>query len=917
MTAVLLPSLPVGFEALEAFATRHALPLRWAPPAAAGLQLLAVGAEDDRWLRLLTFSAQGCQLLLADEPELAAGLRVAFGAREIGEVLALPSDDPAEIVQLVGYAAALLQSGVCRGQPEEQAARELIIARLVSQDPIVRRLAGVLSWTLADEAGLEAVRAAAERFPDLLFAVDTLHQQLHEQAAGTLHDLPTTDTLELARRAREAAGQGQLERAKRTAELLLERQPWDSEGVYALGVGLSEDNPLAAAFLLGAASTAEDDAGQPEFPDAAARMAQLRELPVTPEQQQATEQLVLKFVRQWRGYSCAALSYGGAQALDGKLPSLQPLFSYLLGAWSSQIERLEQAAKLAPGVPQITLRWLEQLEQSEPERARAGMDALVEQLRQGLAPTPLEQQLEATLTGEGEPLTLGSLLARQAKAAYEAKDYDRAMQLATQALEHTPAELTALQVRALAATFSGRLEESLGAYAEALAAHDARYADGGAVFLSDPRPQMWFNRACTHAKLGRREAALEDLRRAVLGADRYAEEARKDDWFASLWEDPELLAIVAREPQALVLQEHRRPEHALALLGQAMDAENRGEPTVAAELAQQAALAAQLAGALPLQAEALAQKARTLALSGQLEPATQAATEAARLAEDPSVPPRVRGQVFAQVGLTRQAHGDLAGARAAYERSLAERRLASDGQDQALVARSELTLAALDLSEGSAHSALERALRALPILQQVVASGQAELTAHDDLVSAWLRQAAARFALGQHALAHEALTRSVEQVKRNAELGVQALPWMVQLLVDTADALLQAGVAEAGTTKAEARALLSTGHPEVDQILGVFRELRAVIAAWRALGRADADIASWISAATLGRELPAEIVQVHPLPELRPLFVRLGARHSTLLVTSAMALELLGTPGQLDKSLSDLEGLWVSAASAS
>jgi hypothetical protein len=905
VTTVLVPSVPVGFEALEVFAAQHGLPLRWAPPASAGLQLVAAGTHGERWLRLLTFSAQGCQLLLADEPELAAGLRVAFGAREIGELLGTPSDDPQEIVQLVGVAAALLQSGACAGQPQQQAARELLLSRLLSPDPIVRRLAGALSWTLADEAGLQALRAAAERFPDLLFAVHTLQEQLQEQAAGTLHDLPTTDTFELARRAMEAAGAGQLQRARRAAELLLEQQPWDKEGIYALGVGLSEENSLAAAFLLGAVST--------EHPDAGARAAALRDLTVTPEQREAAEQLVLRSVREWRRYGCGELCHGGALALDGALPSLQPLFTYLRGSWSSELELLEAAAKMAPGVPRIALRWLEVLEQSAPARASLALAELVARLRKGPLPTPLEQQIEAALAGDGEPITLGSLLTRQAKAAYEAKDHDRALQLAAEALEHAPGDPVALQVRALAFTFSERLEEALVAYTDALAAHDVHVSD--TLVLSDPRPQLWFNRACTHARLGRREAALEDLRHAVLGDSGFAQEALSDEWFASLWQDPELLAIAAGEPEALVLQEHRRPEHALALLGQAMDAENRGETAQSAEIAQQAALTAQRAGELPLQAEALAQRARALALCGQLEPASEAAAEAARLAEQPAVPARVRGQVFAQVGLTRQARGDLPGAREAYERSLAERRLASDAQDQTLVARSELTLAALDLTEGQAPSALERAQRALPVLEQAVASGQAEAIAYDDLVSAWLRQAQAHLQLGEPALAHQALVRSIAQGQQNGELGVQALPWMVHQLVDMAGALLQAGVPEARAAQAAARALLSSGHEEVDQIRELFRELRLALAAWRSQGRTDAEIASWISDSVLRRELPAEIASSHPLAELGPLFVRLAARHSTLLVTGALALELLGVPGQLDRSLTDLEELWVSAAS--
>jgi tetratricopeptide (TPR) repeat protein len=55
----------------------------------------------------------------------------------------------------------------------------------------------------------------------------------------------------------------------------------------------------------------------------------------------------------------------------------------------------------------------------------------------------------------------------------------------------------------------------------------------------------WFNRACEHSVLGHRSEALDDLRRAVALDPSWGPAAAKDDYFASLWSDPEFQEVVA------------------------------------------------------------------------------------------------------------------------------------------------------------------------------------------------------------------------------------------------------------------------------------------------------------------------------------------------------------------------------------
>ncbi|MCA9523911.1 MAG: tetratricopeptide repeat protein, partial [Myxococcales bacterium] len=81
----------------------------------------------------------------------------------------------------------------------------------------------------------------------------------------------------------------------------------------------------------------------------------------------------------------------------------------------------------------------------------------------------------------------------------------------------------------------GQRQRSINAYSRSLE-------------LDESQAAAWFNRACEHALVGNREAALADLRESVRRHDDFRRQARDDDYFASLWPDPEFLAIVSPPP---------------------------------------------------------------------------------------------------------------------------------------------------------------------------------------------------------------------------------------------------------------------------------------------------------------------------------------------------------------------------------
>lgn len=894
MNRFLVPARPVGREMFAAFAEARGFDQWYRPPPTGGFHQVVAG-DGEGFVRWMSFTAEGGELLVCEAP-LAEAVAAAFDAIDVEE--ALRSDDP---VGVVGLAASAVRVG---GPP---VAREALLAHLDYADPIVRRLAGRFVWMLGADA-LPSVRAAAERHPDLGFALGMLEQHSFEAAAGTLDDLPTTDTFVLAERALEAALAGQLERARRAAEPLLEDQPYNHQGIYALGVASVDDNPLVAAFLLGAvAEVRRYDDEALEFPDVAERLAAVRDRPVTDAHRAAGVDVVLRFVGAWVSSSSLELSRGGALAIRGHLPELEALSTFLVARWTNEPTGLAAAAALAPGVPWFRSQLLQVLDELDPERADRERAVLIADLREGIRQSPLDERIDLAVRGFRDPVTASSELGRRASAAYARKDHDRAVAFADEALVLDPHDVAANQVRALAFTFSDRFLAAIGAYADTIAAMNRSYADPDTVLFDDPRPGMWFNRACCEARLGAREDALESLRHAVGGDEEQAAKAEADDWLAPLWDDPEFRAIVACDPEALVLAEHRTAAFAVGLLAQAIDAENRGAFAEAAELAEQAATVAARAGAVAVRAEALARRARSLAFSGHVDPALSEAELAARLAEDPAVPPQVRGDVFAQLGVVRQTREELDLARYAYLRSLEARATAGD---PLLVARSELTLSALELALGDTAGPRARIERALPLLRAAVDAG-APAAVHDDLATAWVRLAMVEQAEGSFAAAVEALRRAVEGLSWMVAAGTPPLAGVVGSVVEVARQL--GGVEGAHEVGVAATLLSSSGSAAEDRVRALFRELGLAVAVWRRSRNDDPTIARWFADALAGRPVPPEIEPV--VRPFRTLLVELAARESTLLVTSAMAVELAATA--LDRTLGELGDLWAAAARAS
>jgi tetratricopeptide (TPR) repeat protein len=145
-------------------------------------------------------------------------------------------------------------------------------------------------------------------------------------------------------------------------------------------------------------------------------------------------------------------------------------------------------------------------------------------------------------------------------AYYNAGDYEQALEAYNRALELRPDHPSTLGIRGVTLRRLGRYEEALKDYNRVLEVRpdDAltlsnrsgpliklgRYEDGlrdikQALQLRPGDPVALYNRACAYSLMGRFEDALRDLEGAIRADEKRREEARSDEDFEKLRNDPE------------------------------------------------------------------------------------------------------------------------------------------------------------------------------------------------------------------------------------------------------------------------------------------------------------------------------------------------------------------------------------------
>lgn len=820
--------------------------------------------------------------------------------------------------------------------PEAEAAIEAIGEVLLDDEPVLRYLAALL-LDITDRRAEAALAAAVEEHPDLAPTLAAVRARCQAADDGTLYDGPTDRWYELEDRAEAGAAAGQWKRVVKASEDLLAQDAGNRAGLYYRGLAHeAQGEPLLALALLGAAvesldleiKVAEESRAKygnegasdttrdrERLTDARVRIAALRERGVAA----ADLEPLIEKLAAWQAHEsiCAA---GAAAAIRGLVPELEPLLAFVEGAYRGRLEDLEAAYAAAPDAPAVALRRAEVLTRSDPAAGRAALEAVLAALR--APPAQLSPAAALIARVAPGPSSAADVVHQLAASAYEAKDYEAAERYADELVRLAPDDLQAWQYRAQARLFALKYEEAAEAFADAVREIDRIYRDGearGSVFFGDdPRPMMHFNRACAFGRLGRKDDALDSLRRAVRGHEKWAEEAKTEDWIECLWGTPELEAITRKETRALATREELDPAFVRSLIDQCKGGFYAGRVAEAREAGERAAELAEWIGDVPLRVEAMAALGYTLAFSGEAGRAVDRLARAVALAEPAgAVPPALLAETVHTSASALHEHGALEAAERAYRRGL-ELRRAANGADAPVLAKSYGDLARLQTDQG------RPAEEVAATIGEGAALLERFLGAHTDRDDQWL-EATVDLATLQVNLGHT-LARGGEIDRAIESLG-RAVATFEQLatesralnpaLLDNARGLARSlalddrGAAQALLDRLDV--LRFPGSPaERDERL-FFERLRGFVRFMRARGSTDAELAGTLSQALRGVDaLPPDLRSVPAIASLPAELASHTARFPELAVMAPMALDLAAT--DLDRALDDLEGLCVSCA---
>jgi tetratricopeptide (TPR) repeat protein len=555
----------------------------------------------------------------------------------------------------------------------------------------------------------------------------------------------------------------------------------------------------------------------------------------------------------------------------------------------------------------------------------ARLVALRSRLREAGALSDAARAIEEVVAAGGRrnvPTEAG-IVDTLAQDAYNSGDYARAADLADELVALDPDTGVGWQLRANARIFALRHEEAAVACTEAIENLDRIYARGqdeGAIFFgTDPRAGMYFNRSCVECKLGRRDAAIESLRIAVRKDAKYAAEAVADDYMEALFDDAEFQAICAQDPGALRTAEERDPAWVKQLVARARDQQQAGDARAGLETATRAATIAGYLDAPAVLVEALAVLSRMQALTGELDTGLETSARAVELAQAETIPADVRALAYAQRGICLQAGMRLDEAKAAYERALDERRRAFGDAHPSLI-KSLVSIVGVALAQERPAPEIEALLaRGVDIAQGFFASDPPKdhiwAEAIDDLVSLLVRRSMLRQANGEVATAVAPLALALDRLEEQKAVGYVPMATVVDQIRSFADAIASAAPtpavsAEAAAVRERAEVILIPGPPVERRVRLVFRRVRAFVDQARAGGVEDERIAGLLADIVRGGDaVPEELRNIEALAALRAVLATAAAREPTVLVTSAMALSMAAMPGELDRAITELEGL--------
>lgn len=865
--------------------------------------------------------------------EIEAAARAAFALVPLDALIArvAAATSPVDRIRAAFDLGAL--TGVV-DREERRRAFEALGPLLADDDRAVRYAVAHLISSVVDRGAAALLAAAAERHEDMAPLRDRMRAACDAEADGTLHDGPTDSWWELERRAREGAAAGQWKRVLKAANELLEENETHVAGLYYRGlVYEAQGYPVMALASLGAAfaqGTLEvkvhDDGKKGEAigeDEKAEERALLRAIDARIEEARAKgipeerwaasrDALIERLASTWKEHPICAL--GTVAALRGLGGDLDALFTFVEGACDLDVEKLERALALAPDSIAVAMKLAAGLVRKGDKAAAAAVyERVLGRLRAGDT-APASPAAELVERVEKAPASLAGVLEELSVAAFQAGERRRAMELADELVKVDPDVIRGWTVRGHARLFELMYAEAAEAYAEGIREVSRIMDQGDKVwFGDDPRPAMHFNRACAFGRLGMKEEALEALRHAVRGAEKYAEEAKTEEWIECLRGTPELEAITRQEPRALVTKDELDEAHVKRLITRCRGGFFGGERDAAIEAGERAVMLAEMRRDPRQEVDALTALAFPLAFTGQAGRAVEISAKAVALAE--GGPPKEHAEAVAIHGSALFQHGDLEGAERTQLRALELRREAY-GEDAPVLAKSYGDLARVYGEQGRPTAEVcAMHERGLAVVTRYLASHTEEdddwAEAVDDRATIEANLAhihAQQGALEECVAMLEACAATFEAAVRGSAMNPNVLEGTHELAERVASAsAAPEHAARAGAAAARMAALRFPGPPAVRRERAFFAGLRKLVGQMRAVGLEDAAIAELLQDAARGRELPSPYDQVTALASLASEIAARGAKWPTFVVMSAMSLELMST--DLDGALKNLEEL--------
>ena len=934
---VLLLDRPIARDRVAAFADEHSLSCTVDNPWTNGTRH-TVWEKDELRLTFATHALSGKGLLLVEEPadgnlaETAAGRFEAITPDEALQA-ACAATRPVDVVRAIHTMATLLL-------PTRYAADEpiaFLCEKLRDERQLIRWAASrVLQWQVRTDVE-EAYAEAAKRFPELSAVHARVRDNCQAAEDGILDDGPTDSWYELVRRAREGIVDGKWKRVERATDMLLDDRLDHAEGLLLRGLAYEAAGDMIAALGLAGASEAVQDTdryvrGDDLDRDADALQAETGEVltrlkasvsSLDAQTREESSSAVMSWLERFRDDDRTNAHAGMARALCDHLPGFEPLLCFVAGSYNRDIPLLERAIAAAPDSPTCVAAMGHALREADAQRAESLFRNALTLTEASVERSEPAARIESHVR-ERDIATKASLLEVLAHMTYERQDWDEAGKLADALVEADPDTSVGWQIRANARTFALRHEEAIPLYHDALEALGRILSDDGdsVMFGDDPRPGMHFNLSCVLSKVGEREASLDHLRHAVRGDDKYCGQAVEDDYYGDLLKDPEFIAIVNKEPRALVLKEELEREFVDRLAARALGLAHRGNVDEALEAAERAVRLAELGEHPDLLIRALSVHGRTLALEGQPGPGLELLERAVRLADHEGIEERLRAETTHTFGFVLHTAQQMDRAEETYRKALALRQKAY-GEGHPVVAKSYGDIARFVGDQGRVEEARSMMVQGAELLDRYLQGNPDDdderAEARVDLATLLANLAHVADHAGETGEAIERLGKAVEALEKVFDEGYTAGSGFMENVSNLAERLVQNAQS---SEQVEAARMLSgrlgrlgqSDDPEIRAEQAFWGQLRRFAMRMKREGVTDAVLAETFRNALRGADnLPEALRSVPELGGLANALAQRAARYPTFIVMAPMALETAAAGGSIKDALEQLEGLCIAS----